>query len=587
MRPALAAVALFAATFVAARASADPKIDDTPLAAADKLAGYAVSPHGVHAAVLINKGTRFAVSIDGTEGPKVDGLLNADGSPYNTGVDHTLSRPIPVIFSDDGAHEAYIGRSGDEFFLVSDGKEIYRTKYSSGLGFFVPLTVTDKHVFFGSPMPSGRYAIIADGTPGPDSHLQPKLVVSPDGNHYAYVGTQADGHDTPWAVVDGKQVKHFGDDLQFTSKGHLIGILKEGAASTLNVDNKAVLRAANIQKVWTSPGGGLIAAWISPQPSAPLVLTINGKIVPATERVTITHIYFSPDDKHFAVLVSGNPQYIILDGKKGDLYQMIPDSTMGVPGSNSRAWAHGIPAGTEVGLEASAPPVPAFTADSSRFLYVAMNGQKFVLVSNTDESDPLPNLFTPEMSPDGNHYAYVVNLPGKPPAVVIDDKNLKLTQANPGTGAEVVFSPDGKHTFISAGSGQLYLDGKYQPDLMGNGLATYSPDSQHLLFLGHEPKKDTPTLFLDGKPLASGGDANVFHPLFSSDSKHLFWVGHRATTTTNDFDNGVLWVDGKATTVNFNPADVQHTGAWDTAPDGSLTFVARTGEDLHKYHVTP
>jgi hypothetical protein len=604
MRCVLRCVAVAVAmTLLASVTFADSKIDEQELGAAGKWAGYTISRHGMHVAVLSRKGSRFVVTIDGAEGPRIDQLIALDGTPFNTGASNVggaFTLPIPVLFCDDGTHSAYLAKVADDYILVCDNKETARGKYASGELNSASFTMapSGQHVYYYSTSSSGQYQVVVDGKPGPSSHTRPELVLSPDGSHYAYVGTQPDSNQTKWAVVDGKQVKHFGDDLRFTSEGHLLALQHEAAPSggqsmTLNIDNKPVLRAGNIGQMWISPHGKMIAAMVNPQPASPAILTVNGKPVPGTEGALISAVCFSNDDQHFAAICSGSGQSVILDGKKGQSYQVIHGNDTISPDVTPRSWQTGLALGDQAFRDQQSASFPCFSGDSSKFLYVAqMSGQSF-LVSNEDESDGVTGVISPVCSPDGKHVAYIASTGagGAKPCVVIDGKPLTLSgrTGTPGPASDSLsFSPDSAH-WVCTSASVVYLDGVEVPDIACPSLYAFSPDGKHLLLKGTSTKDFSQSgMFLDGKLITAGpGVTNPLRPTFTPDSKHVFWIGNRPSDSSTDHDNGILYVDGKPTATRFAPADNARFGNWQTDADNTLTFIARSSDSLKRYHVIP
>lgn len=585
--------------FAIAAASAEPKIDQEAIGPSGQWAGYALSPQGVHAAVMQSKGSRFIVSVDGVDGPRIDQMLGFDGSLFMTGNSTSNisggTLPIPVLFSSDGAHYAYFAKVGDEYILVLDGKELVRGKFQASSFRDGPLAFSagGKHLYFGEPAPTGGYHIVVDGQPGPSSHTPPKIVTSPDGAHYAYTGTQADGLDTPWAVVDGKQVKYFGGDLQFSAKGHLFALLKDKTEMALNVDGHNAIVANSITQVHISPGGGEIAAMVYIAKTNQTMLTVNGKPVPSANGMLLQNVYFSPDDKHYAAVcnAAGSGVYVILDGKKGQRYDALGSDVVGTnSNAMARAWAAGHAPGTQIMLDNVATTIPGFTADSANFLYIAMVAGKSFLVTNEDESDGYQAIGT-AVSPDGKHIALIGNMGSGKMATIIDGKPVALKgRAGPPTGgtASLTFSPDSAH-WIYVNSTVVYLDGVEQPGIVCQGRYLFSPDSQHVLLVGSSVANAARSgLFLDGKLVTTGsGVSNPVRPIFSPDSKHVFWIGHRPPETSTDYDSAVLYVDGSPTSVHFIESDANQPGNWEVSADGVLTFVARSAGDLKRFRITP
>jgi Tol biopolymer transport system component len=196
----------------------------------------------------------------------------------------------------------------------------------------------------------------------------------------------------------------------------------------------------------------------------------------------------------------------------------------------------------------------------------------------------------PVVTADGKHVAFLSTDGGKP-VVVMDGKTIALDGpmgAKSSSTTGLAFTPDGQRWVFTNG-GEIYVDGVAQKDINFQGQYEFSPDSQHLLLVGasaSDPSKYG--LFLDGKLVATGpGVSNANHPAFTRDSQHVFWAGHRPPATSTDYDSGVLYVDGNATGVNFVESDLLQPGNWDVSPDGVLTFIARSGGDLKRFHVAP
>jgi hypothetical protein len=585
------------ALFISTSAPAAPKIDQTTLSPQGTWVGYAISRHGLHVAVLDAKGSRFVMSVDGVAGPRIDQMISLDGTPYGLGARNNAPASVmqlPVLFSDDGTHSAYFAMVGDQYVLIIDGKQQYTGKYNFSVLSNSNLTFTTggKHVYFTTNDPSSGYSVIVDGTPGPSPRMAPTVVSSPDGVHYAYVGDNSS--DNKWMCLDGKQVPYFGDHLQYTPSGQLIGVQSENGKATLNVDGKATLQALSISTIWVSPRGGHIAALEVPNSSSHMTLEVDGQLIPDTQGVVITNVFFSPDDNHWAALCNaGLQQFVILDDKKGASYQQINSgASPATPGVEARAWAAGILPGSQIQLESNPPAYPGFTPDSSKFIYTAQQGGRWFLVSNEDESDAVPNMFAPLVSADGKHVAYITGqgMMGHPASYVLDGKTIILNgpaAAPSGGPASLGFSPDGSHLVYNTG-GILYLDGAQQPDIACPGLYLFSPDSQHLLATGfsisHPNGSD---MYLDGKFVEGLVVSNVSHPAFTPDSKHVFWVGHRPPSSSTDQDTGVLYIDGKPADFNFEDLDLSQPGNWQISAGGTLTFMARTGQNLTEFQITP
>ncbi len=89
------------------------KIETRTLAPSEAGRDFYVAPHGGHVAAISQKGSRFVVVHDGVTSPPFDEIVGANPK-------------LRIIFSDDGARYAYVGRQGQEFVVMVDGKEANR-----------------------------------------------------------------------------------------------------------------------------------------------------------------------------------------------------------------------------------------------------------------------------------------------------------------------------------------------------------------------------------------------------------------------------------------------------------------------------
>ena len=211
--------ALFGAVGVAL---ADITVDQQPLGPDGQLFGGSRSPKGKHMAIFAAKGSHYQIIMDGVEGPKIDNLIfNIAGDLYRAEA-CWVNMPIPVIFSKDGAHWAYMAKQSDEYVVMLDGKELARGPINTrNLGSSLNLTFSanGQHLFWSDDDAQGNFVIVVDGKPGPAMRTLPQLVLSPDGSHYAYINYNRDGTGA-WAFVDGRQVNYFGDNCAIHRAEH-------------------------------------------------------------------------------------------------------------------------------------------------------------------------------------------------------------------------------------------------------------------------------------------------------------------------------------------------------------------------------
>src|ERR1700722_6358374 len=199
-------------------------VDQQPLGPDGQLFGGVRSPVGNHLALFAGKGSHYQIIMDGVEGPKIDNLIfNIAGALYRAEA-AWVNMPIPVIFSKDGKHWAYMAKQGDEFIVMLDGKEMARgpiNTHNLGASLNLTFSANGQHLFWSDDDAQGNYVIVVDGKPGPAMRTLPQLMLSPDGDHYAYVNYNRDGTGA-WTFVDGKQVNFFGDLMQYTPRNVLV-----------------------------------------------------------------------------------------------------------------------------------------------------------------------------------------------------------------------------------------------------------------------------------------------------------------------------------------------------------------------------
>lgn len=564
----------FARPEVAAVFLADAKVEEQALSPAGRWIAAAVSPGGVHVAVLALKGSRSVVLIDGVEGPTFDQLLERSQTyfpPLNVNLVIWPPKSGPIVFSDDGTHCAYFGKVENQYIAVLDGKEITRGAFGSIL-LDLSFSPHGKHVFYiESDTGASHHRVVMDGKPQPWSRQAPHVVFSADGEHYAYFGTQPDAAKTVWSVVDGRQVQYFGDNLQFTATGHLVSVLHANGLDTLTLDYKPVMRATKVGPVWVSPTGTQIAAVMLSRQDAPTILTINGRPIPGTEGVQVKDVFFSPDGKRYAAhcKTSTLTEFMLIDGKKGREYQGIlqPDETRRL----------------------------TFTADSSKFVYTALNSGKWFVVVNEEESDGFVWLSEPVIGGNARIAYFTGDGSGRKFDVVVDGKVLSPSRT--GGVRLFAFSPDGaRYAFVGGVPGSsnalLVVDGVDVPGVSVSAGALvghkrgqekefpaflFSPDGKHIVY-----PATTRGLWIDGKLVFPTNGYDVRRVHFTTDSQHLLWMDTDLPKAMN-----TLYVDGRPS-VKFRASALDSMPeAWEISSDGVLTFLTLKDGALVRYRVTP
>ncbi|MCE9594304.1 MAG: hypothetical protein K8S98_08920 [Planctomycetes bacterium] len=552
-------------------------VRETLLAKVDG-ASLALSPRGVRVAAIIPKGSRVAVVVDGVEGPKFDAILGTQGEPIpGAGNGQLIGWQRRVIFSADGAHVAYAAKSGDECVVLLDGKEVARMPYTSSVLSPMPLEFAPAGGKLGFVVftEQGCRAQV-DDVVGPWSCDPMRIVFSPDGAHYAYYGTEKSGE--RWNVVDGRQVKFLGEQLQFAPSGALASRIFDGGTTTLVLNGKPALRAANIEAPWFSGAGNRIAVSFAPTPGAERILHVDGKEVPAARGADIASFFFSPDGKRWAAVcrkyMPTPAQFVLLDGVKQQEYSSIFDVST----------------------------LPRFSADSSKFLYVAQNGAQSFVVVEDEESDGFPFLATkPVFSAVGSRLAWA---PGSSDAktqpILVDGKPL----AGPPrpAGDTFRFSPDGaRWAFVGAlprsASMDLVVDGVALPGVTTTFVGAeavdeepryfrFSPDGKHIARVASDVNdRARAGMWVDEKLVRMTPMPQVNRPTFTPDSRHFLCASLEPRNGANP--RYVVSVDGR-TAAEHEISSLDNTrGAWEMSADGTLVYLGIVDGALTRFRIPP
>jgi hypothetical protein len=579
--------AAFLALLLIPPALAEIKVEATELAPAGQWIGCTLSPVGVHAAVLVSKGSGFAILVDGVEGPAFDQLLPHDGRTLTLPKAPSATTRIPVVFSDDGLHHAYFAKKGDEYVLIRNGREVARGKATAKIQNLV-FSAGGKRLSFVESNAPNSHQIVIDGKPESAVVDVPKIIFSPDGARYAYLARKP-GEARASLFVDGEPAGHVAEEPQFTSDNRLVCVSRVARDDhRLMLDGQPLWRAKRIVKVYLSPASKQIFAVVGNDPQIGQHLVIDGNKVPGSDCNAIRNVIFSRDGQRYAAIcrtqeytkalnVTNVREFVLLDGKKGQTYHSIRDAADSSQDLQRLMWLSGGHTGPGI------PPrnTPGFTADSSRFVYLAaVPPNEFVVIDETaSEPFPLGKLRDPLVNRDGRHVALVALEDGSKATIVVGGRK----QDFPGFFHSFSLSPDGtRHAYVRS---LLTVDGVEQ-QLTVTSPASYlfSPDSKHLAVVGQVPGTPTRGLFIDGK-LAVPNASPVTRPVFTPDSRHLFWLGGRGEGPATDAESATLVVDGRIA-LRFREL-INTRENWVMSPDGVLTFVARSGDGLKRYRVTP
>lgn len=576
--------------------AAEPKIEEMIVGPVGAGGLYVVSQNDARVAYVGLKGTRTVVSVDGVEGPVLDELFNGSAAAIpqagpllvhlaNAGGKFN-GTPSAVIFSETGSSYAYIGRQGNDYVVIHNGKEIGRGPRSALSLQHSPLGLSPKgnFAFWGEMRienSRGTYRLVVNGKPEPwAGHQDLKPVFSADDKRYAYTaGTVAD-YQKQMLIIDGKVAGYTGHTPQWTADSKTL--LTIGADNKVLVDGKAGPYAGMaIEKITPSTTGGRFAVIMRKRvvnAEGVGMLYLDGKEVPGTEGAM--EISFSPDGKRWALLcrnAEARSYFVVIDGKKGGEYQTI---------AAKFSWS----------------------PDSSKVAYqISNSGRNFVVVNSEEFPVGLVGSLTRDpivFAKTGARYAFSsTDGSNRQHLTVVDGKNV-LPGANSPYADSFDFSDDGARYAMVAGiSGRneiagLLIDGQVRMDLAvgtfgganwmnpsRNNYFKWSSDGKYLARIARRPDNTAAGLYLN-ETLAYPSSYAVTHPTFSPDGRHFFWIAAEKFPDRAPFYY-VVYADGHPV-VKLSGDSFQGTkGAWQMGADGTLTFIAAVGDSVKRFRVTP
>jgi hypothetical protein len=565
------------------------KVEATILAPSQNGLQFYVSPRGGHLAAITQRGSRFVVLRDGAEGPQFDEILGDE--PYAKG---------KIIFSDDGLRFAYVGRLAQEYVVMVDGKELVRfpvatTVWSRNRGGALPdFTPLSKHTYFSvyTTRPSGDLIqFFFDSQPVvTNSRTMSGLVLSPDGDRYAFIAGNV--NDKEWTlVVDGKTAGYQGMAPQFTSDGkHLFtkSFLPAGQGVAVLLDGNPFIRAQDVRLYIAPVGYGVVAAVTRRDPGKPSTqfLEVNGKKIEGSDSAQIGNVWFSPDGKHYAAdcQTSSLSHFVVVDGKKEQEYRSLT-ALVKLKGPNVNLFT--------------------FSADSARRAYIGHSGNKDFAVIDDIESDGYATISSLSFGGAGKRVGFVGwGINNRERWIVVDGKT---TQRN-GASDDLVFSDDGSryaYTLNESGvNGSFYkrlvVDGVVQEDSsilpmyagQQEGIDfLFTADGKHVVHYGTTISSRKMGFFVDGKFVVDPFGIRPGSPTFTPDGRHLLWfqmlLGELGRPA-----GFVIYVDGRpAQQVDHGDDNfammTKIQGGWTMGSDGVLTFIARAGDAVKRFRITP
>ena len=578
-------------------AFAEVKIEETIVGPANAGGLYIVSQNEARIAYIGAKGTRTVVSVDGVEGPVLDELIGgAPAIPGQLLVHNANAGGIfngtasAVIFSESGAHYAYIGRQGNEYVVIHDGKEVGRGPRSALAiqpGRWLGLSPLGKHtLWFEMKTEDGRgiHRLVMNGKPGPwAGHQDLKPVFSPDDSRYVYLAGTVEDYKKPMLIVDGKVASYVGGNLQFTADNKLLltatdlkDVLVEGKRMSINA-------YMGIEKVVPAPVGGRFAVIVRKKNinyQGVGTLYLDGKEVPGTEGAM--DLTFSPDGKRYALRCANHEArsaFVVIDGKKGTEYQSVTDKFYWSPDSSKVAYQISSSGRNFVVVNTEEFPVdlvhalmraPIRFSANGRYAFSSNDGSNRNFLTIVDGKPVLPAGVYPdgqsfEFSENGARYAFMVGQIGRQGmTAIVDNGQMNATLA-----------PGNFTNFSSTQFSNEYFNTNF----------ILSPDGKYLARMARTPQNASPGLYVNDK-LAFPTPTPVINPTFTPDSKHLCWLGVEMRGASQPGRDYVAYVDGHPAVRLTSENMIRTMGAWSMGADGVVTLLGVVGDTVKRFRIT-
>jgi hypothetical protein len=311
-------------------------------------------------------------------------------------------------------------------------------------------------------------------------------------------------------------------------------------------------------------------------------LFVDGKKVMRTDCYMITGIHFSPDGMHTLAdcQTQANSHLVLTDGKRGQEYQSIqyyaftPDSSkamyIALQGGKSFVVVGDQESDGYQTLASLSSPKPLATGNGGKRVgFTAVDGGNCLAWINGKVERGNPPASCPsslDFSPDGSRYAYVLGY--KPQTISVDGAAPLPVSAAP-------FTP----------LNNTYNGGKIETPYL------FSPDSKHFVYSASLTTTFQPGIVIDGKflPIPTNPGLDLVHPAFTPDSKHLYVTANTSAPAQSTMIQMTIFLDGRPAVRVAGAMNqlLMNPRAWEMAPDGTLTVLMPDGEDLKRIRITP
>lgn len=370
-------------------------------------------------------------------------------------------------FSSDGLHMAFVHDLGTSRALVFDGvrgkeyRRIGRSVFSREGGHFA---------YFATPSAKGGTALVLDGQEFPideeiDEAIDSTLVLSPNGQHFAYVVVKKSQFRPAKVVVSDRVLGRLYDAVGrpvFSWDGERMGYVAQrrdrwvvvvdevesneylsvtGPVFDLTGRHVSYTAGDRWNRYLFRDGeyvdlevgatdlqfsrDGRHRAYVAPR-GAKQVLVVDGRDGQPWERIRADTSLFGPDGNHAAYWGARGASWIlIVDGKEiweqkesPSPLQFTPDGKH-VVHTQSRGWRSRVIVDATPGHEYDAIGLPRLSVNG-RVGYVARSGRLWMVVVDDVEGPGFERIGSPAFSLDGNHVAYCAWTASDRACVIID-----------------------------------------------------------------------------------------------------------------------------------------------------------------------
>ncbi len=468
-----------------------------------------LSPDGRSIAYSVSGSGKMTVVHNGVESEPYDGL----------------SEPS-LQFSPDSSHFTFVAKRGDDMIVVLDGEEHAHPNISEH---GVTFSSDGSRVAWVAATETQEIQAFVDGKPDEPFDSIGEVTFSPDNQHYAYVAKRSG---LPTVVLDGVEGDYFDEIRQLTWSnvgGHLFCVARSGEVDLIVRDTEIVTECSRFGRAgFTFPknadryaiavyqgdmwhmlvDGELHEGFKNVFPGASFsddgrhlvyaagrgrghLLVLDGEV---RRDYVFDFVSFGPKPDQMAYVVRNGDQFqVVVDGVEHDFLfdQILPPGVMFSDDGEHIAYAAKVGERKAVVYDGKRGPfftqyatnLPRFNGE--RLFYSIKKRGSQILFVDGEPQEAYKRLIGPSYSGDLSRYAYFGQSDDGWELVVDGEVQAKYPFARD----VPVFSHDGtKLAFVAGRERNMFVvlngvEGKAL-DLVGPDTLTFSPDGQHVAYLG-------------------------------------------------------------------------------------------------------